>query len=299
MTATGIAPDWESAPWAPVRGVTDLSWQGVTHTVERTTLDGIDAVRKTPASSAAGIASAGAQARLAASAAGLGPRVLAHDAATGITIEEDLGPAWRVGTTLRLKDAAVLRRFGDARRAFRDSDADLAPRDLLAEAAALTAAIGDAMPEGGLTEAASHLDALASTLASGPEPVPCWLSSEVSDIQIGPSGIVLLTGGSHAGLADPFADIGTAIAAVSPYGVTDREAFEALAGPGPEGAWARAVLWSIVADLRSAGIALIAHAMDPARGHATYAVRRSWRLSYVLGTHDIGHLITAATKGWT
>ncbi|WP_062208420.1 hypothetical protein [Demequina oxidasica] len=309
MTTTPtLSVAWDTATWTDIPGVAPLSWQGSDHHISEATLDsGERALRKAPRDLVPVLSCDAGSARVAAAEVGVGPRVLVYDASSGSTIEEHLGDRWRVATSLRLKNPEVLASFGRARMRFRTSEATLPVRDMLAEVSLLGALVadatggtvpGDGLPSGGVAEAFALLPRLSAALADGPAPSPCWMSSEISDIQLGPDGAVLLTGGTAAGIADPLADVGAALAGLAPYCATAEDAFGALWDDDHPGAFARAVLWSIVADLRAALVSIVAHGSDPDAGYSMYALRRGWKLTFSVGADDLDTLLTTAQKGW-
>lgn len=294
--------EWAGLDWQPTGiGAGLLSWQGASHESWRATTDAaVDVIAKAPRPHAA--ASAAAVARAAAARIGVGPRVHAVDAASGMSVEEEVGAGWRVATGLRMQAPGAVAAVAAARRAFRESGADLPPRDLGAEAQAMIDAFAAAGAELPLTIAplAAVLPRLRAAVAGGPAPVPCWLSSEMSDIQLGPDGVVLLTGGTTAGLADPLADVGSLLTELSPTVLPAEEAFEIIWGSTHRGAFARARLWGVIVDLWVLLRAMQAHALDPESevGYLGYLMFRTWHAEHPVLTGEIDALITQAEEGW-
>ena len=299
---SGLPDEWASLDWQPTGiGAALLSWQGASHESWRaTTAAGVGVIGKAPRPHAA--ASAAAVARAAASRAGVGPRMLVVDAASGISVEEALGPDWRVATGLRLQAPGAVAAVAAARRAFRESGADLPPRDLGAEAQAMIDEFAAAGAELPLTIAplAVVLPRVRAAVAGGPAPMPCWLSSEMSDIQLGPDGAVLLTGGTTAGLADPLADVGSLLTELAPTVLPAEEAFEIIWGSPHAGALARARLWGVIVDLWVLLRAMQAHALDPESevGYPGYLMFRTWHAEYPVLIGEIDALIMRAEEGW-
>lgn len=300
---SGLPREWVGLDWQPTGlGAGLLSWQGASHESWRAmTDDGVAVIAKAPRPHAAD--SAAAVARAAASEAGVGPEVLALDADAGVTVERHLSSDWRVATGLRMQTTpGALVALAEARRAFRESGADLPPRDLGAEAQAMLdafAAAGVPRPLA-LAPVAAALPAMRAAIADGPAQVPSWLSSELSDIQLGSAGEVLLTGGTTAGLADPLADVGSILTELSPTVLPTEEAFALLWGSAHPGALARARIWGVVADLWVLLRAMRAHALDPDAevGYLGYLMFRTWHAEHPVRTGEIDVLIAQAEEGW-
>ena len=313
---SGLPESWAGLDWQPTGiGAGLLSWQGASHESWRaTTAAGVDVIAKAPRPHAVGTAAA--LARAAAAEAGVGPEVLALDAETGVTVERALGTDWQVATGLRLQTVpGALAALGAARRAFRASGAALPPRDLGAESQAMLDAFAaaDAPLPLALGPVAAALPRVRAAVADGPEPTPSWLSSELSDIQLGPrdglggDGLggaggcaVLLTGGTTAGLADPLADVGSILTELSPTVLPAEEAFPLLWGSDHPGAYARARLWGVIADLWVLLRAMQAHAQDPESevGYLGYLMFRTWHAEHPVRTGEIDALIAQAGRGW-
>lgn len=300
---SGLPDEWAGLDWQPTGiGAGLLSWQGASHESWRATTDaGETVIAKAPRPHAA--SSAAAIARAAASRAGVGPRVHAVDERSGVTVETALGEEWRVATGLRLqRTPGAVAAVGHARRAFRGSGAALPPRDLGAEAQAMVdgfAAAGAVLPLA-LQPVAAALPVVRLAVDDGPAAMPSWLSSELSDIQLGPDGVALLTGGTTAGLADPLADVGSILTELSPTVLPADEAFALLWGSDHPGAFARARLWGIIADLWVLLRAIQAHALEPESevGYLGYLMFRTWHAEHPVLTGEIDALVTEAGKGW-
>lgn len=300
---SGLPEEWAGLRWQPTGiGAGLLSWQGASHESWRATTDtGVAVIAKAPRPHAVG--SAAAVARVAASDVGVGPDVLAVDARTGVTVERALGEGWRVATGLRMQTTpGAIAALAATRRAFRESGAELPRRDLGAEAQEMLDAFAtaDVLKPLALVPVAAALPRMRSAVADGPAPVPSWLSSEFSDIQLGPDGAVMLTGGTTAGLADPLADVGSILAELSPTALPAEEAFEVLWGSDHPGAYARARIWGAITDLWVLLRAMRAQALEPDAevGYLGYLMFRTWHAEHPVLTGEIDALIARAGQGW-
>lgn len=299
----GLPEEWSGLTWQPTGiGAGLLSWQGASHESWRATTEaGTAVIAKAPRPHAVG--SAAALARAAAAECGVGPEVLAMDAAAGVTVERTLGDDWRLATGLRMQTTpGAVAALAGARRAFRESGSDLPPRDLGAEAQSMLdafAAAGFTLPSA-LVPVAAVLPVMREAVADGPDPVPSWLSSELSDIQLGPRGEVALTGGTTAGSADPLADVGSILTELAPTVLPIDEAFALLWGGSHPGALARARLWGAITDLWVLLRAVQAHALDPDAevGYLGYLMFRSWHAEHPVRTGRIDALVAQAGEGW-
>lgn len=294
---------WSDLDWQPTGiGLGMLSWWGADHESWSATLDdGRRVIAKAPRPHAVG--SPAVTARVAAAAIGVGPDVLIAVPEAEISVELAVGDDWQVMTLLRAQRDGAVAAIADARRRFRESDAVLPSRDLGAETAAmierLTTLGGGPIPL--LLPLIEQLDRMRGAVAEGPPSMPGWLSSEVSDVLVAPDGAVLFTGGTHAGLADPLADVGTLLTELAPSAITPEEAFAVLWGDDHPGAYARARIWGIVADLRAGLGALLAAAMDPTSpvNYAGYAFWRAWHGEHPILTGEFDQLVIDAEKGWS
>lgn len=152
-----------------------------------------------------------------------------------------------------------------------------------------------------LAPVAAALEEMRAAVASGPAPAPSWLSSEISDVQLGPDGAVKFTGGTVAGLADPLADVGAILTELAPTAITPEAGFAVLWGDDHPGAYARARIWGVIADLRACLAALVAAGTNPGSplDYATYTPWRSWHAEHPVRTGELDTLITAAKRGWS
>lgn len=304
ITALQSLPhEWATLDWQPTGiGAGLLSWQGASHESWRaSTADGDIVIAKAPRPHAR--TSSAAIARSTAWRVGIGPEVVAIDLNAGVTVERALDSGWRVATGLRMQTTVdAVAALAAARRAFRESGAELAPRDLGAETQDLLdafAALDVPLPLA-LVPVADVLPALRAAVADGPAPVPSWLSSELSDVQLGPNGQVFLTGGTTAGLADPLADVGSILTELAPTVMPTDEAFAVLWGNDHPGAFARARLWGVIVDLWVLLRAMNAHGLDPDSevGYLGYLMFRTWHAEHPVLTGEVDALLAKAGEGW-
>jgi hypothetical protein len=300
---SALPAEWAALDWRPTGiGSGLLSWQGADHESWRAeTPDGLAVIAKAPRAHAAG--SSAVEARRAAAAAGVGPEVLAAVPEVGVSVEVALEHKWQVATALRVqRRSGTVAAIGRARARFRHFDAVLPRRDMGAEAQMLLdgfAAAG-AAPLPALVPVAAALPAMRAAVADGPPPAPAWLSSELSDLQLGADGTIMMTGGTAAGSADPLADVGALLTELSPTVLPPKEAFALLWEDDHPGAYARARIWGVITDLWVNLKAIAAHASDPGSpvGYIGYTMFRVWHAEHPVLTGELNGLLEQARKGW-
>lgn len=179
--------------------------------------------------------------------AGVGPRVIWHDAATGAIAMQGLVQGWRSADQYRLQPAlpaalAAIRRLHDT--------APLAHRfDPFARIDAEIAALAriDALPE----DAAflRRVIGLAEVLLDGAALAPCRNDGSASNLMLGPGGEVMLIDHDRAGMNDPLYDLGCLLAEATDFPQDMHKGFLTYWGRPDEVAFARARLWSVVDDM--------------------------------------------------
>jgi hypothetical protein len=188
----------------------------------------------------------------AASALGIGPRVLAADPATGTLVMECLD-GWRAGTLDRLHDPAIRAGIIAARRAFHTT-AKL-PRTVgvfedIARFATAARAHPARLPadiDWLLDNARDAGDAIAAT---GFDLVPAHGDGTASNVLIGPDGGVRLVDWDRAGNMDPFADLGSFLVEACAQEPEARAVFIEWHGKPDEKLFNRAMLYGVADDLR-------------------------------------------------
>ena len=291
--------DWQPAPTR----VAAVSWWGADHDHWTAELpDGVRLLAKRPRPHLGEWLdpSASADARKAAADAGVGPGLLAIDSSGTITVELFLEAPWRVGTLTRLAGSTLIPVIAESRERFRlrASEDVLRQVSLPSEIRALIAELNGRMPIPPL-DSIDRLDAITAAVADGPPTRPGWGSSEISDVLLGEDEVKLL-GGARAGIMDPLADIGALLAEISPYLLDPGPAFRLLWSDDHPGAFARARLYGVLADLHAVLWAYHAALWDPTSdvNHLGYAIRRTWRLRAV-AADELESLIADAERGWS
>lgn len=189
----------------------------------------------------------------AAGAAGIGPEVLAADAATGALVMRDLSASHRVATLNRLGEKPV-------------RDAVLAARKAIHSGPALprTRSVFDAIAT--LLEAASGHDvelppdhawlidnsraAAAAISAAGVDTVPAHGDGNASNVMLSEAGAVVLVDYDGAANMDPFEDLGSFLVEAHAFDPEARESFEVFHGHFDERLFNRARLYGVADDLR-------------------------------------------------
>ncbi|TDT15874.1 hypothetical protein BDK89_1453 [Ilumatobacter fluminis] len=288
--------DWASAGIAAA----DLSWWGGDHDIWRAIgNDGESLLAKAPR--AHDRSGRGATARSIAGELGVGPEVVFADSASGVTVERELGAGWRVATLWRVRDRRTIRMIGDARRRVRDSGAALPGHDIGAEVAELLGDRPDVGPAVGLDQRViDAVPQMRSAVAHGPASVPGWLSAEISDVLVHEDGSIRLTGGGVAGSTDPLADVGALLTELSPLAGAPRDVFTDLWGGFHPGAYARARVWGVLADLRDYLRAERAYALEPTSpvSFGGYRMRKTWRLTVPFASGEMTDLLRSAGGAW-
>ena len=215
--------------------------------------------------------------RLAAQAgeAGVGPRVIHADAASGTIAMQGLALGWRTATQYILQDAlpaamaALKVLHGTAPLTHRFD-----PFARIDAQMAALAAIG-ALPE----DAAwlRRLIGLLEPMLQDAALAPCRNDGAASNLMLGPGGRVLLVDFDRAGMNDPLYDVGCLLAEATDFPQDMQDAFAAYWGHFDPAAFARARLWSVVDDmLHALWSRRMAHVS--ARGGIEWLKYGEWRL---------------------
>lgn len=215
----------------------------------------------------------------AAASAGLAPRLLFHDAAAGVCVQERLGEEWHVGTLYRFHvDPAAWRASLEARRRFRELAVDLPVVNVFDQVAALRDHV-----EKHAIEVPSPVDELVGLVqeargivSPGLDPVPCHGDAASSNVMM-KDGDVRLVGWTQAACMDPLEEIGSILTEFAPMIASPQEAFAAAWGRHDPVALARAQLFGLADDVRWGLIGSIARATEP-DSPVEYQRYGHWRL---------------------
>ncbi len=189
----------------------------------------------------------------AASAAGIGPAVLAADAATGALVMADLSTAYRVATLNRLAEPAVRDAVLAARKAFHAGPT--LPRDgsvfEAIEALLVTAGkAGVGLPPDHAWLIDNVRAAAAAIRAAGVDRVPAHGDGNASNVMVSDTGSVLLVDYDLAANRDPFEDLGSFLVEAYAFDPEAKECFEVFHGRFDERLFNRARLYGVADDLR-------------------------------------------------
>ncbi len=201
----------------------------------------------------------------AASSAGLAPRLLFHDAAAGVCVQERLGEQWRPGTLYRFHtDPAAWRASLEARRRFREVTVHLPVVSVFDQVRALLDhveknAIDVPSP---VAELADMVEETHRLLAPGLDPVPCHGDAASSNVMMH-DGEVRLVGWTQAARMDPLEEIGSILTEFAPMIAAPEEVFASAWGGRDATALARAHLYGFADDVRWGLIGSIARATEP------------------------------------
>jgi hypothetical protein len=250
-------------------------WWAGNSIIEQAALASGPVIRKTPRAHAAHIspAATGAAAlKIALGEAGLGPRVLAHDRASGAVTMSAPGPDFELGTYSRILKSGALGAIVQAHRAVGEltggpNDESLTALPAVPVVAEMRRLSAAAALVGAMRPADSaHLDSSVARLTGmlgGSEPtVPSLGDATAGNVLLGSSGQVLLLGGTLAARLEPAHVAGCLLAEFGHFVAEPREVFELYWGAFDPEAYERARLFAILEDLRWGYISRIATALN-------------------------------------
>ncbi|MEM9198983.1 MAG: phosphotransferase, partial [Pseudomonadota bacterium] len=169
----------------------------------------------------------------AAGKAGVGPQVLAMDAATGALVMEDLSATHKVGTLDRLIDPTVRAAVIKARKTIQAGPPLPRTRSVFSHVAQLAARMmtaGSALPPD-WAWMADNLRAAGEAIASaGADSVPAHGDGNASNLMIGDAGAVQLVDFDMAANMDPYEDLGSFLAEAHAFDQKAAETFEMFHG---------------------------------------------------------------------
>jgi hypothetical protein len=189
----------------------------------------------------------------AASAAGIGPVVLAADAATGALVMHDLSATHRVATLNRLGEKPVRDAVLAARKAFHAGPA--LPRtqsvfDAIAALLEVASQKGVELPPDHAWLIDNIRAAAAAISAAGVDTVPAHGDGNASNVLLSEAGAVVLVDYDGAANMDPFEDLGSFLVEAHAFDPEARESFEVFHGHVDERLFNRARLYGVADDLR-------------------------------------------------
>jgi thiamine kinase-like enzyme len=214
-----------------------------------------------------------------AAAIGVGPAVIAADAASGVLVMQDLHAGWRVGTLERMLEPAIVDAVIAARARFQDGP-DL-PRsvsvfDEIARFHAAAKAAGAQLPPDADWLVAELGFAGAAIAALPIAKVPIHGDGNVSNILVSDAGEVRLVDWDRATTADPLEDLGSFLVEACAQEPEARDVFIRATGGFDEPAFNRCRLYGIADDLRWGLIGAVVAARSPRVTHEFYKFA-SWR----------------------
>jgi hypothetical protein len=214
-----------------------------------------------------------------AAALGIGPAVLAADAAAGVLVMEDLHAGWRVGTLERMLEPAIVEAVIAARVRFRQAP-DLPRHDSVFDEIArfhrAAKAAGAQLPPDADWLVAELGFAAAAIAALPVAKVPIHADGNVSNILISDAGEVRLIDWDRATMGDPLEDLGSFLVEAFAQEPEARDVFARATGGFDEAAFNRCRLYGIADDLRWGLIGAVVAARSPRVSHEFYKFA-SWR----------------------
>lgn len=198
--------------------------------------------------------------------AGIGPRVIEADVASGILVTENLSAEWRVAGLEACRDPSFVDKVFDVRRRFGEVVALRRDVDVFADIErfhAQAVSCGAPIPADTPWLLDTLLFAGQTMGKSAARAIPVHGDGNVSNILLDKQGDVRLVDWDRAGNGDPLEDIGSFLIEAFAFEPEARDAFRRNFGTLEETAFDRARILGIADDLRWALIAAIqAHVSD-------------------------------------
>ncbi len=210
---------------------------------------------------------------------GVGPAVVAADAAAGVLVMTDVSATHRTGTLDRLHPDAVIGSIIAAKQAVQRGPAFGRPTNAFAEVmgfAATARAARASLPADIAWLLSSVAEAGGAITACGRDSAPGHGDGNASNVLVAEDGSVLLVDWDRAGDMDPFEDLGSLLAELAPQEPEARALFERWHGSMDEGLLSRAMLYGAADDLRWGLIAATLAATSP-RTSLEFLKFASWR----------------------
>ncbi|MDI6029237.1 aminoglycoside phosphotransferase family protein [Corticibacterium sp. UT-5YL-CI-8] len=249
-----------------------------------------------------------AAAAKAAGEAQIAPRLIAADASKNVLVFELLGSEWRMALASDMRKPDVKSAVLSAKKAWHQQaklSKTVSPFGVLRDYAGRLEPHLDpkgrrpipfkgAIPFNSAMQWISRIEDALS--ASGTDLGPIHGENAVSNIMIGPGGLIRLVDFDRAVNADPIFDLGSLCLEFCRTDKERMEAVEIYAGRPNQAMLARVKLYGIVDDFLWACWALLAETGDDMVGPEwlKYASNRLIRMNYHLQTFDMRHLLATA-----
>lgn len=280
-------PDWPAGPLQLRPGVTPMASpmnQGVDWTAWRVrSADGARSawlrVMHRDATLFADFAVA-VEAAARAGEAGVGPAVLASDAAAAAVLTADLSETHRTATLDRLAEPAIREAAVLARKAVQAGPRLGRTRSVLDHIEDLVSAAercGAALPQDWPWMHDNIRAAGAAIRAAGVDTVPAHGDGNASNLMIDAAGGVMLVDWDMAANMDPFEDLGSLLAEAHAFDPGAAETFEVFHGRFDAALFNRARLYGVADDLRWGLIGGVL-AQTSARTHLEFLKYADWRM---------------------
>lgn len=212
--------------------------------------------------------------------AGVGPKVLWADPASGAIAMEALSAdgGWSTANQYSLQDPSFLAAAMEALRKLHLTAALAYRFDPFAQIDAIiarTRQLGAPLPDDILW--LRRLIAEIEPMMDGTPLAPCRNDGSASNLMAGATGEVRLVDFDRAGMNDPLYDVGALLAETTDFERDMRAGYTAYAGAFDEAGFARARLWSFVDDMLHALWSRL-NAHTSARGSVEWLKYGEWRL---------------------